>query len=129
MPDECPGGACLVIRKFHDLDKDGVRDPAEPMLEGISFVITVGDREVRASTDARGVLRMCFPRPVMVHIVEDTRSSGGLWYPTTPERESYQLACGDNELWIGNAQVGAPRTGTRGAKARWQAGGGPHDYH
>ncbi len=98
------------------------------MLEGITFVITVDGREVRASTDTRGIVRVCFPRPVMVGIDEDTRSVGGVWYPTTPKREQYQLACGDNELWIGNAQVGAPRTGSRGAKRHWRAGGGPHDY-
>jgi hypothetical protein len=128
IPGDCDGGACLVIRKFHDLDRDGRYDALEPMLPEIPFLITVDQSEVRISTDARGVIRVCWPSPVEANIEELTRLTGGQWFTTSPQRDSWPIGCGDNEVWIGNAQIGAPRTGVRGAPRDWHAGGGPQRF-
>jgi hypothetical protein len=65
---------------------------------------------------------------VDVHIEEQTRLTGGQWYATTPGQELWHVGCGDNEVWIGNAQIGAPRTGSRGGRPIWRAGGGPQRF-
>lgn len=128
IPGDCAGGACLVIRKFHDLDRDGRYDALEPMLPQIPFVITVDQSEVRISTDTRGVIRVCWPSPVDAQLEELTRLTGGQWFTTSPQRDRWPVACGDNEVWVGNAQIGVPRTGTRGRQRDWQAGGGPQRF-
>jgi hypothetical protein len=116
-----------VLRKFHDLDRDGRHDAIEPMLPDIPFVITVDSSEIRLDTDARGTARVCWPNPVDAHLEELTRPTGGQWVVTTAGLSTRHVSCGDNELWIGNAQIGAPRTGTRGGHAKWRAAGGPQD--
>jgi hypothetical protein len=98
------------------------------MLAGIPFLVTVGDMEARASTDERGTVRICYQDPVDVHIEELTGLTGGQWYATTPGRELWHIGCGDTEVWIGNAQIGPPRTGSGGVSPNWHAGGGPQEY-
>jgi len=127
-PAECPGGACIVIRKFYDWDADGLRVGREPMLAGIPFEIVMGGKSFRATTDAFGVIRLCFPDPTEVEVHELLRETGGLWTTTTGNRAVWRLACGDNVAWVGNARIRAPRTGERGAHRDWHAGGGDQRY-
>jgi hypothetical protein len=117
-----------VLRKFHDLDRDGMKDALEPMLPEIPFVFTVDGSQISMTSDSRGTIRVCWPNPVEVGIEELTRPTGGQWYTTSPQRDRYPVACGDNELWVGNAQIGAPRTGSSGARPDWRAGGGPYRF-
>jgi hypothetical protein len=118
----------MVIRKFHDLNRDGLHDAIEPMLPDIPFSVAGGDWTVQHGTDSRGVIRMCFPDPLDVRIEELTRLTGGEWYTTTPLKPVWHIGCGENDIWIGNAQIGAPRTGNRGAHWGWRAAGGPQRY-
>jgi hypothetical protein len=112
-PPTC--NACLKIYKFHDLDEDGIRDPDEPMLEGVAFDIVEGSDVHHRVTDASGVIEICFPRSTLVLVSEQPRQSGGRWYTTTPYVSAQFLACsGVTDLWIGNAEVGIPETGGGG---------------
>lgn len=147
----CPDGptACLRLFKFLDLDADGRRDrvigPAErqaaaklapdaarhgdgePPLEGIVFEIVEWrpipepPRHHRRTTDADGVLSICFDYPARVSVREIGGSAGG-WSLTTTLPDPIELRCATTtDLPVGNARVALPKTGH--AVARGPAGG------
>jgi hypothetical protein len=108
-----------VLHKFNDLDSDGSPDTGEPPLVGIRFDIRVGDEVYPVETDAQGMLRLCLPEGAEVSIDELVRASGGLWQMTTDRsRLKLRLHCGENAVWIGNAELQLPRTGVAGLRRR-----------
>lgn len=113
-PGEC--NPCLVIHKFHDLDEDGQHDPDEPALEGIRFDITAGGKVYPLATGPDGIIRICFPEPVLVVVRELTRPSGGQWIITGAVPMVWQLGCGTTDIWIGNAQIKPGKTGLGGGR-------------
>lgn len=85
------------------------------MLPGIPFDIVEGDDVHHRITDADGLIRICFDHPATVIVRELPNQIGGRWVVTTPYNEAQVLGCAGRDLWIGNARVGIPRTGTGAA--------------
>jgi hypothetical protein len=117
-PDSCTPG--LIVRKFHDLDGDGQRQPGEPMLEGISFDITeVGsDRTHNVTTGADGAVHMRFQGDTVVRIRELTRISG-MWAPPDALSQDVRLGCETAEVWVPNAPVAPPNSGGGSPTTSW----------
>jgi hypothetical protein len=111
----CSDNACVLIRKFNDLNGDGQREPNEPMLGAIRFDVTVDGRVYTGQTDEAGNLAFCFSQGAQVQARELERANGGLWHTTTNvERMTLDLGCGTTELWVGNALTRLPKTGRGG---------------
>ena len=122
MPPPMPGcAACLVIRKFNDLDGDGIHDAGEPMLDGIQFDITEGLNVHQRTTGEDGdpgTIRICFNAPGGIRMEELTRRLGGVWATTTRGDPNQHVSCDvDTTVWVGNKHIGVlPRTGRGGSQ-------------
>ncbi|MHB1322942.1 MAG: MSCRAMM family protein [Coriobacteriia bacterium] len=110
---ELPETGDLVVRKFEDLDEDGIRDEGEPMLGGWEFTACDMYGEVLATgvTDSNGWLRFTGLPVGEVTVVE--RLTDG-WMNTTPLSQSTMVVAGQvATLRFGNvACVQTPETGT-----------------
>lgn len=84
------------------------------MLAGIPFDIVEGEDVHHRITDEDGLIRICFDHAATVVVRELPNQMGGRWVVTTPYGEAQILGCAGRDLWIGNARVGIPKTGTGG---------------
>ncbi|WP_376789530.1 LamG-like jellyroll fold domain-containing protein [Thermoflexus sp.] len=72
-----PGPAVICVLKFHDLNKNGVRDPGEPLLSGWTFVVN----GIQVSTNREG--RACVEvRAPATYTVKEVLPPG--WTPISP---------------------------------------------
>jgi hypothetical protein len=120
--------ACLRVRKFLDVDGDGVMDANEETLASMPFeIVEQGDelRYHRRESDVVGEWEICFQRDVLISVREVLRELGGT-YETTGEMPTLMhLRCGQDRSYdVGNA----PLTRMPSTGAVWtyrQAGGTP----
>jgi len=110
---ELPETGDLVVRKFEDLDEDGIRDEGEPMLGGWEFTAydTYGEVLATGVTDSNGWLSFT-GLPVGEVTVVETLTDG--WMNTTPLSQSTMVVAGQvATLRFGNvAMVAVPEIGT-----------------
>jgi hypothetical protein len=104
----------VIIRKFHDMNGNGLVDPGEPLLAGVHFEFEEGGRFHRRVTDNQGAATFCMDEPNGIVVRELARESGGQWQITTTVPDVYVLTCPARELWVGNQEVGLPKTGRGG---------------
>ncbi len=116
--EEGPETGGLIIYKYNDLNKNGVHDDGEPMLEDWEFTVT---REIDAElevmpsaiavigsglTDEDGELYFGGLWPVE-YTVTETPQDG--WDNITPLVQTVQVVAGeDTEVWFGNAEEFLP---------------------
>jgi hypothetical protein len=107
----------VILRKFHDVNGNGVAEVGDAPLAGVHFEFGEGGRLHRRITDNQGAATFCMDSPQAVTVRELGRESGGQWQLTTVLPASYSLTCPARELWIGNQEVGLPKTGLGGGRA------------
>jgi hypothetical protein len=104
----------VILRKFHDENGNTVADLTERALPGIHFEFIENNRVHRRITDTQGAATFCMDHAASVQIREVGREQGGLWRLTTVIPDAWGLTCPARELWIGNAEVELPKTGSGG---------------
>jgi len=96
----------LCVRKFNDLNGNGVRDPGEGGLEG--WVFTATDEEGASATivtQKEGI--GCTDLPVRHYVVVETLRAG--WKATTPTTQGVSVVAGQiSEISFGNRATAAP---------------------
>lgn len=110
---EAPEAGDLIIRKFEDLDEDGIWDEGEPTLSGWDFTV-YDEQDVElgtGTTDANGWLMFAGLPEGDVTVVE-TLEIG--WTNTTPlAQDATIVAGGTARLYFGNVrEVLGPETGS-----------------
>jgi hypothetical protein len=109
-PNSC-NNYCVILRKFHDVNGNGLSDLGEAALSGVHFEFAEGGRLHRRITDKQGAATFCMDSAQTITVRELGRESGGQWQLTTVLPAFYTLTCPARELWIGNQEVGLPKTG------------------
>ncbi|MFA6525721.1 MAG: SdrD B-like domain-containing protein [Patescibacteria group bacterium] len=101
--EKCEDTGTILIKKFLDLDEDGIRDANETLLSNWHFTITNGAYSTEGATNSEGVLFL-YDMAVGTYQVTETLQAG--WTNTTPLTQS-AVVTKDNTatLHFGNIEV------------------------
>ncbi|MFA6271901.1 MAG: SdrD B-like domain-containing protein [Patescibacteria group bacterium] len=108
--EKCEDTGTILIKKFLDLDRDGVRDTNETLLPNWHFTIVNGAYSTEGATNSEGVLTL-LDMPIGTYQVTETLQPG--WTNTTPLTQSAVvtkdnttiLHFGNIEQHIGNLRI------------------------
>lgn len=92
----------LCIYKFHDMNRNGIQDAAEPRLPNWSFIVTDPNGTVSTLvTDSLG--RICNTFPLGTYSVVEEPQTG--WTPTTPTTQTVVVTAGTgSKVTFGNSE-------------------------
>ena len=95
-----PEAGDLIVYKFEDLNKNGIHDEGEPMLESWEFTVAGPEFSDSGMTDADGELLFSDLLPGEYTATETLKDG---WINTTPLSQVVDVVAGETaELWFGN---------------------------